>query len=254
MLRFGLLGPVEVFVDGRELRLAHGKQRDLLALLLLRPNRVRTTDELIQRLWPASRPDNAVNALHTHVLRLRRQLGNVAGERIETRAPGYRILVAPGELDLDEYRRWHEMCESDAKSADWSSLLDHAQSALRLWRGNPFLDVSTEIGDSSDAALLREERLCTELLRIRALVELGSFASAAARARPLLDEHPFHERLAGLYISALAQDGRRTEALEAYQRTSSTYFEHLGVAPGADLQRLHRTVLDGAVSPAPALS
>lgn len=254
MLRFGLLGPVEVFVDGRELRLAYGKQRDLLTLLLLRANRVVTTDELIHRLWPAKHPDNAVNALHTHVLRLRRQLRGAAGERIETRAPGYRISVGPGELDLDDYRRLQGLCEEDAKSAEWGALLEHADRALALWRGNPFPDVSPQIGEGPDASLLREERLSTELLRIRALVELGSCAAAAARARPLLDEHPFHERLAALYIAALARDGRRTEALAAYQRTRTTYFQHLGVEPGVELQQLHRTVLDGARTPAPALS
>lgn len=254
MLRFALLGPVEVRVDGRELPLAHGKQRDLLALLLLRANRVVTTDELIHRLWPDKRPDNAVNALHTHVLRLRRGLRGTVGERIETRAPGYRIYVAAGELDLEEYRRLHGACENDAKNAAWAALLEHADQALALWRGNPFPDVAAEICDGPDAAFLREERLATELLRIRALIELGSYAVAAARARPLLDEHPFHERLAALYISALARDGRRTAALAAYQHARTSYLQLLGVEPGEELQLLHRAVLDGAHAPVPALS
>lgn len=254
MLRFGLLGPVEVFADGRELRLARGKQRDLLTVLLLHANRVAATDDLIARLWPARHPDNAVNALHTHVLRLRRQLHGAAGERIQTRAPGYRIRVAPGELDLDDFRRLQGLCEHAAKSAAWAALLEHADSALALWRGDPFPDVSPEIGDGPDALLLREERLSTELLRIRALVELGGCASAAASARPLLEQHPFHERLAALYIAALARDGRRTEALAAYRRTHAAYLQHLGVEPGLELQQLHRIVLDGARTPVPALS
>ena len=49
-VEFRILGPLEIVDDGRELTLARPKQRALLALLLLRPNRVVAIGELLEVL------------------------------------------------------------------------------------------------------------------------------------------------------------------------------------------------------------
>src|SRR5581483_374474 len=54
-VRFTLLGPLEAWVDGERLPLGGAKQRALLAVLLLRPNEVVSSDRLIDELW-AERP------------------------------------------------------------------------------------------------------------------------------------------------------------------------------------------------------
>ncbi len=50
---------------------------------------------------------------------------------------------------------------------------------------------------------------------------------------------------------ALYQDGRRAEALAAYQHARTVLIDELGTEPGPDLKRLHQQILvaDPAVAP-----
>src|ERR1700759_84850 len=77
---YGLLGPVEVRVDGRALPLPGARQRLLLAVLLVNANRMVPAVRLIDELWGADLPADPRAALRTQVARLRRGAG--------PRAPG----------------------------------------------------------------------------------------------------------------------------------------------------------------------
>ena len=101
-MEFRILGPLEVISDGRALDLGGAKQRSLLAVLLIHPNEAVSRDTLIDALWEQSPPDAARKALQVHVARLRKQLGR---DRIQTKAPGYAIRVAQGELDVEQFER-----------------------------------------------------------------------------------------------------------------------------------------------------
>ena len=57
-----ILGPLEVSADGRIVELGAGRQRALLALLVLRAREVVPTDHLIEDLWGGSPPPTAANA------------------------------------------------------------------------------------------------------------------------------------------------------------------------------------------------
>ena len=50
-MEFRILGPLEVADNGREPAIASGKQRALLAILLLHANEVVSRDRLIEELW-----------------------------------------------------------------------------------------------------------------------------------------------------------------------------------------------------------
>ena len=91
-LRFGILGPI---VCDRAERLGPQQVR-LLAVLLVNANRAVTVNELGDALWSASAP----NRLQVAVVRLRKVLD---GEPLQTVAGGYRLAVAPGELDADVF-------------------------------------------------------------------------------------------------------------------------------------------------------
>jgi DNA-binding SARP family transcriptional activator len=70
-VEFAVLGPVEVWIDGRALSLGGPKQRALLALLLLNRNQVVSRDRLIDSLWGERAPASAQRSLDTYVSRLR---------------------------------------------------------------------------------------------------------------------------------------------------------------------------------------
>ena len=69
-MRFRVLGPLEIERDGLVLDLGARKQRALLALLLTSPNRVVTTDRILDALW-GEEADGKENALWVYVSRLR---------------------------------------------------------------------------------------------------------------------------------------------------------------------------------------
>ena len=99
-LEFCLLGPVIVRRSGVALPVPRGKQRAVLAVLLLNAGRVVSVGDIAEALWgPASLP-SASATVRNYVKRLRRVLGDADQARIVTRSPGYVIRVDPGELDV----------------------------------------------------------------------------------------------------------------------------------------------------------
>src|SRR5262245_55549629 len=126
-MEFRILGPLEVYSDGQALDLGGQKQRALLAVLLLDANQVVSRDRLIDALWEDQSPDSAAKALQVYVSNLRKLMGR---DRIETKAPGYRLRLDEGELDLERFRALLEAGEP--------------REALVLWRGPPLSDLAYE--------------------------------------------------------------------------------------------------------------
>jgi len=89
-MEFRILGPLQVLDEGRELPLGGAKQRAVLALLLLDPNRVVSRDRLIDEVWHTDPPPTAPTALQVYVSQLRKALGR---DLILTQPPGYLLRV-----------------------------------------------------------------------------------------------------------------------------------------------------------------
>lgn len=92
-LRFGMLGPLEVFDGGRPLQITRKKDRLLLAALLTNANQVVSTDQLLDVLWGDSPPSSGLKALQFHVSALRdvlnpERIGTV-DTCLKTRSRGY---------------------------------------------------------------------------------------------------------------------------------------------------------------------
>src|SRR5262249_32091238 len=99
---FRILGPLEAWDGDRQLDLGGAKRRAVLALLVLHANEVVGSDRLIDQLWGEKAPRNAAAALHTHVSRLRKELGV---EVVVTRAWGYVLRTEAGAIDLERFER-----------------------------------------------------------------------------------------------------------------------------------------------------
>ncbi|MBO0687017.1 MAG: winged helix-turn-helix domain-containing protein, partial [Candidatus Dormibacteraeota bacterium] len=70
-MRFGILGPLAAWRDGKEVPVGGRRVRMLLALLLLDPGRPVPAARLVDELWGAEPPADAANALQSLVSRLR---------------------------------------------------------------------------------------------------------------------------------------------------------------------------------------
>jgi DNA-binding SARP family transcriptional activator/Tfp pilus assembly protein PilF len=243
-MRFGVLGPVEVWDEQRRLSIGGPQQRGLLAVLLLHANRVISTDRLIDYLWGEQPPASARSLLQGCVAGLRRVLRQTAGgDRLETVAPGYRLLIAPEELDLEQFQQL--AAEADrTQSADPARAAGLYAQALALWRG-PALDGIDLASCQSDVAQLEEQRLTVLEARIDIDLQRGGHAKLVGELRALVAAHPLRERLRAQLMLALHATDRRAEALEAYQQLRRSLVDELGVEPGATVQHLHRTILAG---------
>jgi DNA-binding SARP family transcriptional activator/DNA-binding beta-propeller fold protein YncE len=234
-MEFRILGPLEVEDDGRLLALGGAKQRALLAVLLLHANEVVSRDRLIDELWGGSPPETASTALQVHVSQLRKELGR---DVIVTQAPGYRIRVEPGGLDVERF----EALVDEARGAEASAAAERLREALALWRGLPLADIDDAVA-RPDRRRLEEELLTALEQRIAADLELGQHVQLVPELERLVIEHPLRERLRGQLMLALYRSGRQADALEIYRRGRRMLSEELGIDPDSALQRLERAIL-----------
>jgi DNA-binding SARP family transcriptional activator/tetratricopeptide (TPR) repeat protein len=225
-MEFRILGPLEVLSDGQALDLGGEKHRALLAALLLDANEVVSTDRLIDALWEDDPPESAHKALQVHVSALRKLLGK---ERLETKAPGYRLLVAPGELDLEGFRR----LQSEGKPAQ----------ALALWRGAPLADFAYRRFARAEIGRLEGLRLACIEEQVEHDLRTGGRAELAGELEALVRDHPLRERLRGQLMLALYRSGRQAEALQVYQDARRALVDELGIEPSRDLRDLHQAIL-----------
>jgi DNA-binding SARP family transcriptional activator len=236
MPEFKILGPLEASDETGPLLLGGQKQRAVLALLLLEAGRVVPQDRLIDALWNEKPPRTAVTSLQNFVSQLRKVLGPSV---LETKAPGYRINVRPGELDLDRFRQLVEQ----ARRMDVTDKRAKLREALALWRGPALADFGFESFAQQHIAHLEELRLATLEERVQADLDDGRHAELVGELEGLVEEHPVRERLRGQYLLALYRSGRQAEALQAYQDGRRLLVEELGIEPSRELQQLHGAIL-----------
>jgi len=237
---FRLLGPFEVSERGRELDVGSGKQRALLALLLLRAGKVVSTDGLIDALWGERPPPSAPNSIHIYVSRLRKALGN---GRLETRGHGYLLRLGAAELDLARFEDLLVEGRDLLAGGDATRAAEALRAALALWRGTPLSDFASEPFAQGEIARLEELHLSALEERIEADLALGRHAELVPELEALVREHPLRERLRAQLMLALYRSGRQADALAAYREGRRRLAEEHGLEPGRALQELERAIL-----------
>jgi len=229
-LRFGVLGPVAAWADGRPLALKGPRHRAVLARLVLARRRVVPVSRLVADLWEDP-PAGAVGAVQTFVGDLRRVLEPSRPARtpprlLVTDGPGYALLAT--DVDAWEFE---------------SLAANRIPEALALWRGPAYAEFASQPWASVERSRLAELRLRA----IERLAEQRIAAGAAAEAVPDLDahvtEHPWREEGWRLLALALYQAGRQADALAVLRRARAMLADQLGLDPGPRLRRLEADVL-----------
>jgi len=238
MLDFRILGPLEVWDDGRPIPLRGARQRGLLALLLLNANQVVSGDRLLDELWGDDQPAARGTALRVRVSQLRKALGS-GGRCIATQPPGYVLRLERHQLDLARF----EDLVADSGGSDLSSSASRLGEALALWRGPPLADFAYESFAQAAIGRLEELRLAVVERRIDADLGLGRHSELVGELETLVAEHPLRERFAAQLMLALYRAGRAADALDVYSRTRRMLVDELGIEPGTALQELERAIL-----------
>lgn len=239
-MEFRILGPLEVVSDGTGISLGGLRQRAVLALLLLRANEVVSRDRLIDGVWGERAPSTAARTLDSYISRLRAAVG---AERIERRAPGYRVLVDEGELDLQRFEHSLESGRARLAEGDPRAAARLFEQALALWRGAALADLTYELNAREEIERIEEHRrLCREE-RLEALLATGHGADLVPELEQLVAEQPFRERPVGQLMVALYRSGRQADALARYQSWRLQLAREVGLEPGVALAELERRIL-----------
>lgn len=244
VLDFGLLGPLQLVIDGAPAALGTPKQRAVLAMLLINRNRAVGVDALTDAVWGDAPPAGARASLHSYVSNLRKLLG-VPGATagLASAPPGYRLTVPDGDCDLDRFMAARTSAARAATDGRFEQAARELTDALALWRGPVLDDLRGFAFADAFSTALAEDRLTAITARAEAELVCGRAASLISELESLTAEHPYREPLWAQLISAYYVCERQSDALDAYQRLRTTLADELGVDPGPTLRTLHEKIL-----------
>ncbi|MEU3840651.1 BTAD domain-containing putative transcriptional regulator [Streptomyces sp. NPDC028635] len=238
-MRFGILGPLEILTDdGVPLSPGGPRPRALLTLLLLDAGRAVPVERLLDGLYGAEPPAEAMNALQSQISRLRRRLGPLPA--VEGAGAGYRIAVDPGAVDAHRFARLAAEGRTALAGGDHPRAAALLRDALALWRGPALPDLPDA---HAERTRLEELRLAVVQDRIEADLGGGGGAGLVPELRALVAEHPLGERLYGQLMRALHAGGRPAEALAVFDQARRALADELGADPSPELAALHLDLL-----------
>jgi DNA-binding SARP family transcriptional activator len=245
-VQFGLLGPLEVTVDGGVVDIGTPKERQLLAILLVGVNTVVSIDRLVDGLWAESPPAKPLAGLRAYVSNLRRALsnGDVNGKDIlVTESSGYSLRIDPERLDAVRFELLIARAQTDPTMQSADSVAATLDEALALVRGQPIADMEYEEFAQQEIRRLSELIVSTEERRAELAIEMGDAARWLPRIAALASAHPLRERLTGAHMTALAMTGRHGEALRSYQDHRHHLVDEMGIEPGHALRAIEASIL-----------
>jgi DNA-binding SARP family transcriptional activator len=133
-MRFCVLGPLEAYENERALLVGGGRQRALLALLLMHAGEIVSRDRLIDELWHGEPPASASQSLDSYLSRLRKVFRDAgADDVLATKHPGY-LLRAP-EIDALQFEALVREGQEALTTGDPATAAARLSEALSLWRG-----------------------------------------------------------------------------------------------------------------------
>ncbi|MEA2704834.1 MAG: hypothetical protein QOD63_2779, partial [Actinomycetota bacterium] len=237
-----------VLQASRVIDLGRPKQRAVLAVLLLSPNRVVSLDRLIELLWGDEAPARAAGALQAYISNLRRALeparvARTPAQVLVTQPPGYLLRVQPDDVDAARFEALAEVGRVHLHDGRPRAARRALTEALGLWRGPALAEFAFEAFADREASRLEELRIGAAEQRWEAELALRGHAQVVGALEVAVSEHPLRERLWELLVLALYRSGRQGDALRAYDRARTILAEELGLSPSPSLRRLHADVL-----------
>jgi DNA-binding SARP family transcriptional activator/class 3 adenylate cyclase len=247
-IEFAVLGPLEVTRGGTPIAVGAGRQRALLALLLIHANEVVPAERLIDGLWGPDPPAGAAHNLHVYVSGLRKALEprreqTTPAEVLVTRTPGYMVRVGLEDLDRFRFERLVADGRRILSEGDPAAAAKRLSEALALWRGPALVEFAYEEFAQAEAARLEELRVGAFEDRVEAELALGRHSELVGDLEAVARANPLRERLWALWMLALYRSGRQSEALRIYQELRSHLADELGITPSPALVALEEAIV-----------
>lgn len=218
--------------DGQAIDVPARKNRALLAVLALAPGTATTRDRLVGLLWSDRGEEQGRNSMRQALVALRKDLAGLAENPLLL--TGDRVALDRRHVSVDALDLLESSVEGDAAAL---------RQAASLYRG-PLLDGLGSI-DAAFEEWLREARadLATRAARILGnLAGMSEGADRLAAAERLLALEPLSEGAHLAVMQAHLAQGDTALAVRQYENCASLLKRELGVEPGAELQRLRRSL------------
>ncbi|HYH29621.1 MAG TPA: BTAD domain-containing putative transcriptional regulator [Pseudonocardia sp.] len=240
-MRFLVLGPLAVERAGQVLRVTGRRELLVLAGLLAHRNESVPVPRLARLVWgPDGEPSR--NALQARVSHLRRTL-TLEADRLAFVGDGYRLAVGAGESDDQVLADAVGQAQALLAAGQAAAARDLLDGALVQVRGEPYAPVGDRAFALAAATRARELVWSARELQARATLESGDPASAGALAAALVAEQPLRQDARAVLMESLDAQGRRAEALAAYDEGRRQLAAATGLEPSAALRAVHAEIL-----------
>lgn len=248
-LTLSFLGPPQIELDGKPVRLERRKATALLAYLSV-TGQAHSRDTLATLLWPEQNQQRARANLRNALLTLNHTLGDewLQQER-ET------LAFAPGDSCWVDVQHFQQLA---ACADETSACLRALEDATELYRADFLagfsLRDSAEFDDwqSLEAELLRALLTTTLERLVDGLARAGNLESAIVHARRWVACDPLDEAAQQHLIRLYGQTGQTAAALRQYHTYVDLLRDELGASPSDDLTVLYEAVKAGNLPESPA--
>lgn len=246
-----LLGPLEAWTNGDQLRLGGPKQRIVLAALALRLGQVVPVEELLEAGWGDALPANPANALQHQVAQLRKVIepDPATPRHLLTVGAGYTLDASTVTSDVDAVEQG--LAEARQALADGDGLLAMTlvEAVLARWRGPALPEFRYDDFASGAAERLDATRLAAVELQVELAMAAGDHESLLPRLAELTTDHPLVESLWVKRAEALHRSGRQPEAIRVIEEARRALID-VGLDLGPTLRALQQAILDDEHRPA----
>lgn len=243
MIDLRALGDIAVTASGRDVAIGGPRQRRLLAMLLIHRNTVVSSDRLIDAVFAGEPTPGAATTLRSYVARIRRVIESDPSIELETRSPGYRLVVPDDQFDVGRFESRIGAARHGLSGVDVSHAGDLLRSALDQWHGSPYAEFADEEWAQPEAQRLTELRLVAYELYFEAELALGRSGEAVAELELLHAEHPLRDGFTERLMVALYRSGRQVEALRVFDGYRRLLADELGLDPSPTLLAVEQRIL-----------
>jgi DNA-binding SARP family transcriptional activator len=221
------------------------KPRQVLEVLALHAGHPVTKETLIDSLWGERAPGSSTATLEAYVSVLRRRIEpNVrpSASLVHTTNGGY--LLDPCEVRVD-FHEFQQLLSRPTRAVT-TPPAERLAMALALavddlLESEPYAPWAMQARELVHGDIVS----ACEVASVQAMA-IGAWSEAIALARRGLTLDPLAETCGRSLIEALWRDGRRADALRAYEVVRKALADELGTDPDASTQALHLSILRSA--------
>ena len=252
-----LLGRFEVLREGKPIpRSAWGrrKTRTLLKVLLTKPGRLFTQDQLIDILFPGEDLVRAKRNLYGRVSELRKALEprlrrGPESSYILREGQSYRFSAEPPvRVDTQVFEKQLADARAAIEEKRWMDAVERFEAAMSLYRGELLPEDRYEDWTEPHRGDLEHRYLDALLTLAECHERLGRLRQSISCCQRVLGIEPYREDVLRQLMTYQGNAGQLNQALSSFQEGQRVLREYLGVEPSTETLLLRNRIAEQAMA------